>query len=110
LIVTDFRLVPPLLVASQVNVLPDVSSVTRVLLHPEDWEIRDSGSVTDQLTSTSLVYQPFVPSVPSTTALIAGEVLSLASTGPAMAIPTPRIVAMSHLFFMSFPCVARMPR
>jgi hypothetical protein len=63
-------------VAVHVKVVPVVSEVT--LLAPQPfWEvIVDSGSVTVQLTETSLVYQPFVPRVPTTFGVMTGGVLS----------------------------------
>src|SRR4051794_1920652 len=56
---------PPSLVAEHVNFVPTVSAVSVVTLQPELVErITDSGSTTDQLTVTFVLYQPFVPRVP----------------------------------------------
>src|SRR5688572_22278128 len=58
LIVIDWLLVPPALVAEQVKVTLFVSLVMVVVSHPV-WEpIIDSASATLQLTVTSLTYQP----------------------------------------------------
>jgi hypothetical protein len=74
--VTDFESVPPLLVAVQVKVTPEVSVVT--LLEPQPlWDvIADSLSVTVQLTDTSLVYQKLLPIVPLTFGVMTGAVVS----------------------------------
>ena len=65
--------VPPALVAVHSNVAPAVSAVTRCGSQPEVVsDSRDSGSVTNQVTSTSLRYQPFSPCVPVTTASTTG--------------------------------------
>jgi hypothetical protein len=62
--VTDLELVPPWLVAVQVIVVCCVSVVIVVVPQPEDEVIAESGSVTSHVTVTSLLYQPFWPSVP----------------------------------------------
>jgi hypothetical protein len=80
LIVTDCELVPPALVAEQVNVVALVSDVIVVVPQPVCDETVESGSVTVQLTVTSLVYQPLFPSVPVTLGVITGGVVSV---GPA---------------------------
>ncbi len=59
--VTSCVVVPPPLVAVQVNVTPAVSVVTEDGPQPEDDPIGDWGSVTDQDTPTSEVYQPAAP-------------------------------------------------
>src|SRR5215208_769118 len=76
--VTDFVVVPPALVAEQVQVLPEssVSVVTTDISHPLEEVIGDSSSVVFQLTATSLVYQPSSPSVPTTLGVTVGGVLS----------------------------------
>ena len=77
LIVTDCELVPPALVAVQVKVVPAVSVLIVVELHPVLDVMLDSGSVTLQVTVTSLVYQPFVPKVPETLGVMTGGVVSV---------------------------------
>jgi hypothetical protein len=74
--VTDAELVPPALVAVQVSVVPAVSAVIVVVPHPLVEVTGDSGSVTVQLTVTSLTYQPPLPSVPLTVGVICGGVVS----------------------------------
>ena len=64
--VTVSVLVPPSLVATQVNVVPAVSAVTVTVSQPLRAEIGVCGSRTSQLTVTSPVYQPPSPSWPST--------------------------------------------
>jgi hypothetical protein len=66
LMVTDTELVPPALVAVQVSVTPVVSESIVVDSHPLVEVTLDSGSVTVQLTVTSLTYQPFAPGKPLT--------------------------------------------
>jgi hypothetical protein len=56
--VTDCALVPPRLVAVQVNVVPAMSLVMLVAPQPLVFEMVDSASLTVQETPTSLVYQP----------------------------------------------------
>jgi hypothetical protein len=56
--------------------MPDVSEVTLLVPHPLCEEIAESGSVTVQLTDTSLVYQPFIPRVPVTFGVMTGGVES----------------------------------
>jgi hypothetical protein len=67
LIVLLTVVVPPSLVAEQVNVLPVVSEMIVVASQPLVDKITDSGSTTVQLSVTLVVYQPFVPSVPKST-------------------------------------------
>jgi hypothetical protein len=74
--VTDRELVPPALVAEQVNVVPEVSAVTDDGLQPVEDVIADSGSVTDQVKLTLLVYQLLFPKVPVTVGVITGGVES----------------------------------
>ena len=69
--------VPPALVAEQVKLTPEVSAVTLVESQPVEVDTLDSGSVTDQLTSTSPVCQPLVPSGPVTVASMPGGVESV---------------------------------
>jgi hypothetical protein len=78
LIVTDCEALPPALLAEHVSVVPDVSALIVVGSQPLLDTISDSASATAQLTATSLVYQPFWPSVPDTAGAISGGVLSLA--------------------------------
>src|SRR5262249_22306805 len=52
---------PALLVAEQVRVAPLMSVLVVVVPHPEEVEMPVSGSLTLQLTVTSLVYQPLEP-------------------------------------------------
>ena len=76
LMVTDCSFVPPALVAEQVRVAPVVSEV--IVVGPQSlvFVTVDSASVTVQLTSTSLTYQPLLPSVPLTFGVITGGVVS----------------------------------
>jgi hypothetical protein len=75
-IVTDELDVPPALVAEQVSVTPAVSELTVVEPQSVVEVTADSGSLTVQDTVTSLVYQPFRPSVPTTVGVITGAVVS----------------------------------
>jgi hypothetical protein len=74
--VTDLLLLPPLLVAEQVKVVPEVSAVTEIAPHPFVALTTDSASVTVQVKFTSLVYQPLLPSVPVIDGVITGGVVS----------------------------------
>jgi len=76
LIVTDCELVPPMLVAWQVKVVPEVSDDTLLISHPVIEATVDSGSVTVQFTVTLLMYQPLLPKVPVTDGVITGGVMS----------------------------------
>jgi hypothetical protein len=76
LIVTDWDEVPPALVAWHVRVVPVVSVLMVVELQPLVDETVDSGSLTVQLTVTSLMYQPFVPNVPLMLGVMTGGVES----------------------------------
>jgi hypothetical protein len=76
LIVTAFDAAPPTLVALHVYVVPVVSMRTTDVPHPVVDEIAESGSVTVQLTVTLLTYQPALPSVPLTTGVMTGGVVS----------------------------------
>jgi hypothetical protein len=76
LIVTDWEEVPPALVAWHVRVVPVVSALMVVELQPLVDETVDSGSLTVQLTVTSLMYQPFVPNVPLVLGVMTGGVES----------------------------------
>ena len=65
LIVTGTELESPApLVAEHVKVMPAVSAVRFVMVHPEEDVTPDSGSVTLQFTVTLLLYQPLLPKVP----------------------------------------------
>ena len=67
---------PTLFVAEQVKVEPNVSDVMFDGVQPVEEEIPDSASSTDQLTVTSLVYQPPDPAVPLRFAVMTGTVVS----------------------------------
>lgn len=80
LIVTEAELVPPtLFVAEQVSVVPAVSLVRFEAAQPVEEEIPVSGSLTDQLTATSLVYQPPDPRMPVMLGVMIGPVPSKTS-------------------------------
>lgn len=85
-IVTDCELVPPALVALQVSVMPLVSALIVVDPQPELDEMSDSLSVTVQLTVTSLVYQPLLPSAPAMFGTMLGALVSLAAQSTAVAV------------------------
>jgi len=68
---------PALFVAEQVKVVLAVSEVRFDAVHPFKERISDSASIADQLTVTSLVYQPLDPIVPLTLGVITGGVLSV---------------------------------
>ena len=72
------RVVPPELVAVQVNVRPAVSTCTTVVPQPEELT-DDSSSETAQLTVTLLRYQPPLPSVPVIVGVTTGGVVSTTS-------------------------------
>ena len=67
---------PALFVAEQMRAAPTVSEVRFVAAQPVEETTPLSGSSTDQLTLTSLVYQPLLPSVPVKVAVITGGVVS----------------------------------
>ena|SRR5689334_16993070 len=75
MIVTSRLLIPPALVALQLMVWPGVSAEIVVGAQAGD-VTADSASETVQLTVTSLVYQPLLPSVPVTLGVITGGVAS----------------------------------
>jgi hypothetical protein len=77
--VTGWLALPPALVAEQVNVVPGVLAAIVVGSQPVLFVTADSGSVTLQLTVTSLVYQSLLPCVPATVGVMAGGVESCAS-------------------------------
>jgi hypothetical protein len=77
LTVTDCAVVPPALVALQVKVVPAVSVDTAAGAQPVVNEIVESESLIDHDTVTSLVYQPFVPSVPVTVGVTLGPLSSV---------------------------------
>ena len=55
---------PPSLAAEHVSFAPRVSAVSVTASQPLVEMITDSGSTTDQLTVTLVVYQPLAPRVP----------------------------------------------
>src|SRR5205823_1726506 len=73
---------PPSLVAEHVSFVPRVSAVRVTASQPLVEMITDSGSTTDQLTVTLVVYQPFAPSVPKTWGVTTGGVGSPRTVGP----------------------------
>ena len=73
--------VPPSLSAVHVSVVPVVLLVNVTALHPVVERMIDSGSVTDQLTVTLVVYQPLSPSVPVITGTTTGGVGSPGTFG-----------------------------
>ena len=73
---------PPSLVAEHVSFVPRVSAVRVTASQPLVERITDSGSTTDQLTVTLVVYQPFAPSVPKTWGVTTGGVGSPRTVGP----------------------------
>jgi hypothetical protein len=77
LTVNESELVPPTLVAEQLEVEAAVSDVKFWTPQPELITNALSGSVTVQVTVTLDVYQPFAPAVPETTLLITGGVESV---------------------------------
>ena len=72
---------PPSLSAEQVSVVPVVLFVNVTALQPVVERMIDSGSVTDQLTVTLVVYQPLSPSVPVITGVTTGGVGSPGTFG-----------------------------
>ena len=103
-IVTDWELDPPALVAAHVSVVPAVSVL--IVVGPQALEdvIEDCASVTVQLTLTSLVYHPLLPSVPTTFGVITGAVLSDTGTartckvnaaGFVLYVPVPESVTLA---------------
>ncbi|HLU26318.1 MAG TPA: hypothetical protein VKZ58_11490 [Longimicrobiales bacterium] len=78
--ITVSAAVPPALLALQTNVVPSVSLVSVVAAQPCDSVMSDSSSVAVQLTVTSLVYQPRLPSVPVMVAVMSGGVSSLGTS------------------------------
>ena len=76
LMVTEFELLPPALVALQVKVAPVVSVLTLAAPQPEVEVTLESGSVTIQPTLTFPTYQPSAPAVPVTLGVMTGGVLS----------------------------------
>jgi hypothetical protein len=83
LIVTESVEVPPVLVAVHVNVTPVVSLVTEfVASQSTDLDvIAESGSLTLNVTVTSLLYQPLSPSVPVMVWVMTGGVASDGGAG-----------------------------
>ena len=77
----EIFVVPPSLVAEQVSIVSVVSFVNVTALHPVVERMIDSGSVTDQLTVTVVVYQPLRPSVPEITGVTTGGVGSPGTFG-----------------------------
>ena len=76
LIVTEFEVLPPALVALQVKVVPEVSALTLAAPHPDIDVTLESGSVTIHPTLTFPTYQPFAPRDPVTLGVMTGGVLS----------------------------------
>src|SRR5687767_5501410 len=72
LIVTESELLPPVLRAEQDDDNASASAVKCCVPQPESMTTVDSGSVTDQATVTSEMYQPLVPDVPITVLVITG--------------------------------------
>jgi hypothetical protein len=101
LIVIDLDVVPPLLLAVQVSVVPAVSAVIHVLPHPDFDEIRDCASVTVHVTMTFDLYQPPLPGVPMTVAVMPGGVESFAHAGVATAAPSPRPRTAALIIFFT---------
>ena len=70
---------------------------------PESITTAESGSATDQVTVTSLVYQPFAPAVPVTTFVIAGgvesgeEIVHAKCAGDVSAFPASSIDRTSNV-------------
>ena len=77
LIVTDWEAVPPPLVAEQVTIVPVVSTDTVVEPQLVVLETVDCPSETVQVTVTLEVYQPLLPSVPWTSGVMTGGVVSV---------------------------------
>jgi hypothetical protein len=69
---------PTPFVAEQVKVVAAVSVVMVLVAHPDEDLIPDSGSLTVQLTITSLRYHPLLPRVPAIFGRISGGVVSIA--------------------------------
>src|SRR3712207_4825557 len=77
LIVTETELErPTLLVTEHVRVVPAVSAVRWDSVQPVEDRIPDSDSCTDQITVTSLIYQPPEPAVPIIVGVMTGAVVS----------------------------------
>jgi len=76
MIVTDCVAMPPALVAEQVRRRPLVSVMTELGSQPVVAEIGDSGSLSDQLTRTSLLYQRLLTSEPAIDGVMTGGVVS----------------------------------
>src|SRR5919108_2329005 len=72
---------PPSLSAEHVSCVPVVFVLSVMVLQPDVERMIDSGSTTDQVTVTLLVYQPPVPSVPDTTGVTTGGVGSPGTSG-----------------------------
>jgi hypothetical protein len=84
------------LVAEQVKVVPVVSEFSVTVPQPVDEEMPDSGSVTVQLTVTTLLYQPLAPTVPLTFGVITGGVVSVgepAVAGVTIAVKSSALAA-----------------
>jgi hypothetical protein len=90
LIVTACCAVPPALAASQVNVTPAVSVVMVAGPQPLVFETVDPSSVTVQVSETSLVYQPLLPTAPVTVGVITGGVASGAANDTTI-LPSPEL-------------------
>jgi hypothetical protein len=105
LIVTDWELAPPVLVAKQVSVVPAVSVL--IVVGPQPVLVKDdSGSTTVQETETLLVYHPLVRSVPTTLGVMTGGELSHEITLAVTVKVASRVRTESSLAFVP---VARNP-
>ena len=90
---------PAPLVAEHVKVVPGVFMVRLIEPQPVEDAIPDSGSTTDQVTVTPLIYQPLVPSVPVTVGWMTGGVVSAEPRMSTQTSLTPNM--MSRLFVES---------
>ena len=78
--VTDWLVVPPPLVAEQVDVVPAVSATTVELVQPVLDDTVESASLTVHEIAMSPVYQPSLPNVPTTCGVTTGGVPSATTT------------------------------
>jgi hypothetical protein len=84
--------VPPALVAQQVSVSPAVSVLIVVESQPIMEVMADSGSLTLQLTVTSLTYQSLVPRVPTMLGVMTGGVGSTTVKIAATEVAEPHVL------------------
>src|SRR5687767_747009 len=89
--VTDFVAVPPPLTALQVSVVPLVSSLRMVVSQPVREVIEDSGSFTDHVTVTRVLFHPFALGSGETRGSMTGAVVSPAGGG--LVTVTPNVAA-----------------